>query len=270
MLKKIIPAALSLLVLLSAGCKKQEVPRPEIETPLPSLTPAVEATAEPDMPETAAVPEGIWHCNTNTCQLRVYPNGGYHMEYGSDTIDGYLEQEESSASWRMMKEDGTQWMNNARLLKDSSDIDTLTLTIGLGAERLLAGEIEQKQEAAYSPVSVRPFDPENDRLELIDLSSGDNPADIVFTAEEPLVNFRILFLTVEGFDSEGNMGFVTSELFSREEVKQGEQFAIKADFFGTMPNLGFCYDDETGMPHYRYITLSGYDGSLEITPFWEH
>jgi hypothetical protein len=42
-----------------------------------------------------------------------------------------------------------------------------------------------------------------------------------------------------------------------------------ADVYGTMPNTGICYEDENGDLHYWYLTISGFDGSPELTPFWD-
>ena len=258
-----LSAVLAVFFLLTlCGCRQPE----EQSVPVMTETPAAESPVKE--PEDFSAFAGTWHTEDGLRELTVYENGGYALKDGTVLYEGFLSAEEQPGTYGLYLEDSSRLGNNMTLTMDSAHPGTLTLTEGQGAELLIPGT-RPAEEAAGMPFSVIALNEVPETGRVYNVAQSDDPLIFTVHANERLNNFRILGLEYEGSDSEGKPGFVTWELFFQEEMIPGEEITFLADVYGTMPNTGICYEDENGDLHYWYLTISGFDGSLELTPFWD-
>ena len=89
--------------------------------------------------------------------------------------------------------------------------------------------------------------------------------------DQELKDFRILSIDVIDAGEGKEPGYLTAERYWLEQVLPGTRIAVTIDLSETIPNTGFCYDGSEFSPTdpsiYHYITVSGMDGSLVLTPF---
>ena len=265
----LIPAVFSLTLI--CACGKQPVQEPA-DSAVPSAAPetAEPVSAEPE----AAEPDfsllyGTWHTESNMREITVYDNGGFALKDGTVLSEGYLSEDpEAPGKFALYLENNTRWGTHALLFADPDHPGTLTLQEGMGAELLVPGEriVVDGSEPLFE-LTLLDEVPEVGRV--YHLEQTDTPAVFTVKATDRLENFRILWLDYEGMSSDGKPGFVTSELFYQEEMIPNEEITFVADINGTIPNIGITYDDGIGGGYYWYLTISGYDGSLEATPFWD-
>lgn len=261
-LQSMLTAALAFVVLAGCGAKPAPEPSPAAESPEPEVT-ADTADKEVDFSLFA----GIWHTENNMRELTIYDSGGFGLKDGTVHFDGYLvESMEFSGKFELYLENNTRWGENALLFADSSHPGTLTLQEGLGAELFVPGE-RVIEEEDVPPFVLILLDEVPDVGRVYHLERGDTPTIFTVRATERLNNFRILALDYLGPDSKGNPAFVTTELFYQEEMIPNEEITFAADVYGALPNIGISYDDKDGNGNQWYLTISGIDGSLEITRF---
>lgn len=264
---RLLTALALLFFMTQSGCAKPKSEKLPQEEPASSAAPALTETSVPE-PEDFSAFAGTWHTESGLREITIYENGGFAMKDGTVKYDGYLSAEEQPGWYGLYLEDSSRLGNDMTLGMDPAHPGTLTLTQGLGAELLLRGP-RPDEEASAMPFSVLALDERPEVGRVYNLAQSDNPLIFTVHANERLNDFRILGLEYEGTDSEGKPGFVTWELFFQEEMIPNEEITFLADVYGTMPNTGICYEDENGDLHYWYLSISGFDGSLELTPFWD-
>ena len=264
-----LTAALALLLFVTqSGCAKKETPAAAAqEEPAPSAVSSPESPAVPE-PEDFSAFAGVWHTESGLREITVYESGGFSMKDGTVLYEGYLSPEEQPGRYGLYLEDNSRLGNDMALETDPAHPGTLTLTQGLGAELLLRGP-RPDEEVSGMPFSLLVLDEKPEVGRVYNLAWSDDPLIFTVHANDRLKDFRILGLEYEGSDKDGKPGFVTWELFHQEEMIPNEEITFLADVYGTMPNTGICYEDENGDLHHWYLTISGFDGSPELTPFWD-
>lgn len=95
---------------------------------------------------------------------------------------------------------------------------------------------------------------------------SDPQTGVVFTANHPIKNFKVLSLHFKDF-SNGKPVFLVKELYTKEVFHPDRQLLVKFSFFGSIPNNGISYTDPTGKTRYYAVDMSGMDGSLLFTEF---
>ena len=265
----------SLLFLMSAlGCSRPK-DRPE---DAPVVSPTAEASAETveeagngDADENAfSSIAGVWKAeNAAFPVLTVYVSGGFLLERENEKAEGYLSVRESdgSAEYDMYLENNTPYMNNAHLTVDESHPGKLALIIGMGAELLLPVD-----PMAGSAIEVRWATEEETKspsLTTVDVMLGEAGETIHLSAKETVYDFRVLALDFEGFSSDGEIAYITSDYYHLEQLDEGGELLVRPDPFENIPRVGFTYDDAEGKSRYFAIGMSGKDGSLYLDPFWE-
>ena len=262
----LMPAALSVLVFTGcAPAQTETMSEPESV----SETPAAEMTAAPRNNADYSLFAGTWHTENNLREITVYDTGGFALKDGTVLYEGELAEDPAHpGSFMLYLENNTRWGNNALLSADPAHPGTLTLQEGMGADLFVPGARETEDESA-PPFKLTLLDTIPDTGRVYHFEESDTPSVFSVCAADRLNDFRILGLRYEGSDEEGKPGFVTWELFYQEVMIPEEEITVIADVSGTMPNVGISYDDASGDSHYWYLTLSGYDGSLEVIPFWD-
>lgn len=99
------------------------------------------------------------------------------------------------------------------------------------------------------------------------VNSGEGSTRLVFAADKPLKDFKILALEFEDFTEAGNISFKTEDACVYGELAPGEPLVAEIVFYGDMPNNGISFVDENGKEHRFAINVSGKDGSLGLMEF---
>ena len=105
--------------------------------------------------------------------------------------------------------------------------------------------------------------PENSSLYV--LSDSPDAVTVVFNAEKPVRNFKILELECTFVTEDGKPVFNTNSVKSWKELVPGQPLEVTMEFAGDIPNNGFFYIDEDGAVRRFSLELSGEDGSLIAT-----
>lgn len=90
---------------------------------------------------------------------------------------------------------------------------------------------------------------------------------VYFSTEHTVEDFKILSLTLESIDEEGNVNFTVEEIDYHGTLTPEEPLLVRMEFVGTIPNNGISYVDAEGATRYFLLNASGYDGSLLLTEF---
>ena len=88
-----------------------------------------------------------------------------------------------------------------------------------------------------------------------------------FTTNETVTDFRILHLTCETIDDDGNLTFAVEEVYSQPELTPDRPLAAGLEFPGDMPSNGISYVDTDGVIRKYAVDMSGRDGSLFLWEF---
>lgn len=105
---------------------------------------------------------------------------------------------------------------------------------------------------------------ELDRYDVFYISEGEGTK-VLFTPSRSVKDFKLLALTIEDVDENGNIKFASEEVYYRESLDPECPLAAALDFFGDIPNNGFSYVDDNGTIKSYAVNISGEDGSLIIT-----
>lgn len=85
-----------------------------------------------------------------------------------------------------------------------------------------------------------------------------------------VTEFSVVALSNFTIDEFGTMRFDCTELKNFGAVEKGEKILIGEDIYGTIPNYGIICAGEDGMIQRMAVQISGYDGSLVLSPFYEN
>ena len=98
------------------------------------------------------------------------------------------------------------------------------------------------------------------------LSEEESAAKVAFFAQKPLKNFRILNLEFVDADEDGNVLFQTKSMYKQKELMPDCPLVVQGVFYGSIPNWGVSYEDETGEVRTYSVSVSGMDGSIVLSP----
>ena len=127
----------------------------------------------------------------------------------------------------------------------------------------IGDEIEQFVSVEWAELDVLS---ELDRYDVFYVSEGEG-VKVLFTPSRSVKDFKLLALTIEDVDENGNIKFASEEVYSRESLDPECPLAAALDFFGDVPNNGFSYVDDNGTTKSYAVNISGEDGSLILTEF---
>ena len=103
-------------------------------------------------------------------------------------------------------------------------------------------------------------------------SSGEYSNDVLFTAKRDIRDFRYYEISSELTESGDISINEEKQLYSREEMSEGDMLMISMEFEGYLPYRAISYVDDCGGTHYFYVTLSGEDNVplLVVIPEYQH
>lgn len=90
-------------------------------------------------------------------------------------------------------------------------------------------------------------------------------ADILLTALSPLYEVRLLHLAITDSSEDGKLTYITRELSHLPSLAAGQARLIRLPFYGDLPSFALSFLDGLGRLHTLALTISGKDGSLELT-----
>lgn len=98
--------------------------------------------------------------------------------------------------------------------------------------------------------------------------TGEEPqVRVLFTASAAVTDFKVLSLTCEDIDENGNISFSVQERYSQPELTPESPLVVGMEFFGSIPNNGISYVDTDGVEKRFAVNMSGEDGSLYLWEF---
>ena len=101
--------------------------------------------------------------------------------------------------------------------------------------------------------------------EAYDRYAGEDASDaetVVFCTDKEITNFKVLELSLESADEEGNITFSAKSLYKQKELTPECPLLVTMPFYGSIPNWGIAYTDIDGTRHTLSVSVSGMDGSL--------
>lgn len=94
------------------------------------------------------------------------------------------------------------------------------------------------------------------------------PVQTIFTASRTVADLKVLALTCEDIDEDGNITFSVEELMTIPEFTADSVLNASLEYIGTIPNNGISYTDpDTGKTRRFAVNMSGKDGSLFLWEF---
>lgn len=98
------------------------------------------------------------------------------------------------------------------------------------------------------------------------LSEEESAAKVAFFAQKPLKNFCVLNLEFVDTDEDGNVLFQAKSMYKQKELMPDCPLVVQGVFYGSIPNWGVSYEDETGEVRTYSVSVSGMDGSIVLSP----
>ena len=129
-----------------------------------------------------------------------------------------------------------------------------------GAEELQSSDVESDSDSIdiSADWAENVTDTVTDYDEYI-IDDSDYGMSIMFTANNPVSDFKIVSLQYEDVKEDGTPVFLTEDVYTYGELTPEKSLLVKLSFPGDMPNYGVSYTDSSG--------TSGKDGSLVMFEF---
>ncbi len=134
--------------------------------------------------------------------------------------------------------------------------------------------VSRTEEAADSdsPITVNYAEDVNipEGAEVFEFSTAGalQPVQTIFTASRTVADLKVLALTYEDMDEDGNVTFSVEELMTIPKFTADSVLNASLEYIGTIPNNGISYTDpETGDERRFAVNMSGKDGSLFLWEF---
>ena len=99
------------------------------------------------------------------------------------------------------------------------------------------------------------------------IDDSDYGMSIMFTANNPVSDFKIVSLQYEDVKEDGTPIFLTEDVYTYGELIPEKFLLVKLSFPGDMPNYGISYKDSSGTEKHYALQQSGKDGSLVMFEF---
>lgn len=138
------------------------------------------------------------------------------------------------------------------------------------SESIITSTIENYEEKESPQLFVEytddtPFTKES--CDFYSVEQSEYSTMIVFTTDGVLQDLKLLSLFMNDVDEEGNPEYSIDEIYSYGTLESYRPLMVELTFYGDMPSYGVSYTDETGETRYFAVSVSGYDGSLELLEF---
>ena len=98
-----------------------------------------------------------------------------------------------------------------------------------------------------------------------ELESGEPEARVFFVPSKTVKNFKLIGLTFKSSDDEGNIVYDQNVLYQTKTLTPKKPLLAEVHMYGSIPNLGISYEDDSGRTHKYIVHQSGEDGSLLLT-----
>lgn len=120
---------------------------------------------------------------------------------------------------------------------------------------------------AFGPLpAVRVEEVEEDEdIPSVVIGDEDYNTCVVFTARRPVKDFQVLDLEMS--EESDEMAFLTTTLYTQDELTPNAPLRVSLTFWGDIPNNGISFVDEDGTLHRYAVDMSGEDGSLYLWAF---
>ena len=133
-------------------------------------------------------------------------------------------------------------------------------------------ETEPGTDEQSDPVTVNYAEdvsiPEDAEVFEFSAAGALQPVRTVFTADRTVTDLKVLALTYEDIDADGNVVFSIEELMTIPEFNADSVLKASLEYIGTIPNNGISYTDPaTGKTRRFAVNMSGNDGSLFLWEF---
>ena len=99
------------------------------------------------------------------------------------------------------------------------------------------------------------------------IDDSDYSMSIMFTANNPVNDFKIVSLQYEDVKEDGTPVFLTEDVYTYGEFTTEQSLLVNLSFPGDMPNYGISYTDSSGTEKHYALQQSGKDGSLVMFEF---
>lgn len=145
---------------------------------------------------------------------------------------------------------------NASLKLSDSSADKAELTAAGESVQFIYG-------CEFEPVSVTELSSANG-YDGVPLSA---PVSLELKTTGKITDLSLLKLEYKDISDDGVPSYNIRVLMNMPLVEEGVRFNPVIEFTGSIPGYGISYKDSYGRKHYFDISQSGYDGSVEFTPF---
>lgn len=120
---------------------------------------------------------------------------------------------------------------------------------------------------AYHPGDILTY--EGDMV-FADVSTENDPAEVVFFTKRNLKDFKILSLTFKESDASGTPVFDIDEVYHLDKFSPAHPLCVRMTFYGSLPNNAVSYTDTDGTVKYYSVSVSGMDGSYILSEMTEN
>lgn len=233
MKSKIFLTALIIVLAMTAGCTTAE--KVSMASSGYDVAPQSTANAQEtnDVPEDSTVSDNNENIESENSAEELQSSA---LEYNSDSM------EKSQSSDPEYNSDSTAELQSSVSESDSDSID------------ISADWAENVTD------TVTDYD------EYI-IDDSDYSMSIMFTANNPVNDFKIVSLQYEDVKEDGTPVFLTEDVYTYGEFTTEQSLLVNLSFPGDMPNYGISYTDSSGTEKHYALQQSGKDGSLVMFEF---
>ena len=261
------------------GAAEAAQPSDEAGEPAESGEPLPEEELEqqvPDYFEKLSSYIGTWYSETGDKRLVVKADGSFFLD-GTEEQEGWLSwtEEDGEGLWESgprfeLYTEGGERIPETYLTLDEDHEGQIVYAVGGGAELFNfdgpAPEVQTRTVRA-ARVTEEMLPDLGDYDEFSTGYEGDYPVLLLYTAVEPVRDFRVLEVHFTDIDEAGNVYYDVLDLFAQDELTPECPLLVRTSFPGDMPTNGFSYIEEDGSIWYVAVGESGYDGSLVTEEF---
>lgn len=146
----------------------------------------------------------------------------------------------------------------------NKSMDTESVEIALTP---FVDEYENKASSKLFAEYIEDSTYNEDSCNYYSIDNSDSSTKIVFSTDGKLQDFKLLSLFMEDVSDDGKVSYSVSDIYSYGTLTFDAPLLVELTFYGDTPSYGVSYTDETGETKRFSISMSGYDGSLELLEF---